>query len=337
MDRSVIRYVKEIQAGNDQAFNDLYHAIYDDVFRMAYSMVHNRADASDVTQEVFISMYQNLHHLKDPGAFPLWVQRIVFTRCTRLFRKRKDALMNDHNSMMLSYEVEKDKDFLPKEKFDDEKEQELMHELVGKLQPKHQEVISCVYFKQMSLKETADHLQRPEGTIKSQLYTARRELYGYIEDYERKNHRKIKFYDLGTPTTAGLFSWFNIQHQWMRFKSAASLWNLMMASSSVIAIVACFGAGSHIYHMNEINQFGNQKMKVEQQERMDGVMILGHWIDTPQDAYFALVDWGLSPDIAKTKDKKEIADMKKVVEILSREQGIYWKRFIDEGWLTVFE
>ena len=56
MDRSVIHYVKEMQAGNEQAFNELYHMIYDDVFRMVYSHVHNQADVNDVTQEVFISL-----------------------------------------------------------------------------------------------------------------------------------------------------------------------------------------------------------------------------------------------------------------------------------------
>ena len=95
MDRSVIHYVKEMQAGNEQAFTELYRAIYDDVFRMVYSHVHNQADAKDVTQEVFISLYHNINHLKDPEAFPLWIQRVVFTRCTRLFRKRKDSLMSE--------------------------------------------------------------------------------------------------------------------------------------------------------------------------------------------------------------------------------------------------
>ncbi|MCI9525273.1 MAG: sigma-70 family RNA polymerase sigma factor [Erysipelotrichaceae bacterium] len=339
MDRSVIRYVKEIQAGNDQAFNELYRSIYDDVFRMAYSMVHNQADASDVTQEVFISIHKNLHHLKDPEAFPLWTQRIVFTRCTRLFRKRKDSLMNENNALTLSYEIEKDKDFLPKEKFDDEKEQELIHELVDRLQPKHRDVISCVYFKQMSLKETAGYLKRPEGTIKSQLYTARKELYGYIEDYERKNQRKIKFYDLGTSTTAGLFSWANIQQQWMRLKSTSMFWNLLVVSSTVVASIGFIGAGINAYHFGdeENNAVHEQGIQSKQQEVRDGIMILGRWIATPQDAYFALVDWGVTPEIAKTKDEKEIKEMRKIQEILFEEQGVYWQRFIREGWKTVFE
>lgn len=339
MDKSVIRYVKEIQDGNDQAFNDLYHSIYDDVFRMACSVLHNQADASDVTQEVFISIYKNIHLLKEVEAFPLWVQRIVFTRCTRLFRKRKEPLMNENQERTLAYETEKDKDFLPKEKFDDEREQELMRQMVSKLQPKHQDVISCVYFKQMSLKEAADYLRRPEGTIKSQLFAARKELYGYIKDYERKNQRKINFYDWGTPTTTGFYALARLREQWNLMKQGAKFWQTLMISSSMAMTIACVGAGVNIYRMNETAQITAQDMDTQpqQQKKFNEQIVFGRRIDTPQDAYFMLVDWGGSPEYAKLKDRTEIDEMRKLVNTLEKDQGIYWARFQREGWMSVFE
>lgn len=335
MDRSVIRYVKEIQAGNEQAFTELYHAIYEDVYRMVYSHVHNQADASDVTQEVFISLYNNINHLKDPEAFPLWVQKVVFTRCTRLFRKRKDSLMSENDALTLSYETEKELDFLPKEKFDNETEQALIHDLVSKLQPKHQDVINCVYFQQMSLKEASLHLNRPQGTIKSQLYAARKELSGYIAEFERKNQRKIKFYDLGTPTAAGYFSIANVYDLWQKVKTTTAFWKIAMGISTVAATVACVVTGITAVQMNE-TKTKDSGIQINQQEKAEGITVMGQWINTPQDAYFALVDWGITPDIAKNKSQDEIDEMRKLVNILAKDQGIYWNRFIEEGWNTVF-
>lgn len=338
MDRSVIHYVKEMQAGNEQAFNELYHMIYDDVFRMVYSHVHNQADANDVTQEVFISLYNNIHRLQDPEAFPLWVQKVVFTRCTRLFRKRKDSLMNEYDELSLSYEAEKELDFLPKEKFDNESEQRLIHELVEKLQPKHQEVINCVYFKQMSVQETAEFLNRPQGTIKSQLYTARKELSAYISEYERINQRKIKFYDLGTPTITGIFSWSAIRRYWKQFKSSSGFWNVGVGISTAAATVACIATGTSAYQLLKPHDIEpNNDVHITQQEKAEGIMIFNHWITTEQDAYFALLDWGNTPELAKTKSRQEIAEMKKIVDILSDKKGVYWERFIKEGWNEVFE
>ena len=66
-------------------------------------------------------------------------------------------------------------------------------------------------------------------------------------------------------------------------------------------------------------------------------MIFNHWITTEQDAYFALLDWGNTPELAKTKSRQEIAEMQKVVDILSDKKGVYWERFIKEGWNEVFE
>lgn len=339
MNKSVIRYVKEIQGGNEQAFDDLYQAIYDDVFRMACSVLHNQADANDVTQEVFISIYKNIHRLKDAEAFPLWVQRIVFTRCTRLFRKRKEPIMNENQARRLSYEAEKDKNFLPKEKFDDEREQELMREMVSKLQPKHQEVIICVYFEQMSLREAADFLRRPEGTIKSQLFAARKELYVYIKEYERKNQRKINFYDWGTPLTTGIISWSGLKAQWNLIKNGAKFWQTLMVSSSVAMTVTCVGAGVNIYRIanateapiEDVSSQPNQLQKYQEQN------VMGKEINTPQDAYFMLVDWGGTPEYAKMKDPAEINEMRKLVTILESDRGIYWERFQNEGWANVFE
>lgn len=332
MDRSVIRYVKEMQAGNEQAFTELYHAIYDDVYRMVYSHVHNQADANDVTQEVFISLYHNIHHLKDPEAFPLWVQRVVFTRCTRLFRKRKDALMSEHDTLTLAYEPEKELDFLPKEKFDNEREQELIHELVAKLQPKHQEVINCVYFNQMSLQETADLLNRPKGTIKSQLYAARKELSGYISEYERKNQRKIKFYELD----GGFLSLAPFYELYQKAKASTLFWKIAMGFSTAAVSIACVVTGIHVYQMNEVKT-QDSSIQSNQYDKIDRISVLGKWVNTPQDAYFALVDWGITPDIAKMKDQSEIDEMKKIVNILKKDQGIYWQRFVNEGWNIVFE
>jgi len=339
MDKSVIRYVKEIKAGNDQAFNDLYQCIYEDVFRLSYSITHNQTDAKDVTQEVFISIYNNIHRLEDADAFPLWVQRIVFTRCTRLFRKRKDSLMNDNHTRTLSYETEKDIDFLPKEKFDDNNEKKVMHEIVMKLQPKHQEVVSCVYFQQMSLKEAAEYLNRPEGTIKSQLYAARKELYGYIKDYERKNQRKIHFYDLGSPTATGMFAWQRIKEQLLLLKSVSMFWRTSMIISTIVVTITCVGSGISLYNMNVSQSSAMQETNIQppQQEKMQEVLIMGRSIETPQEAFFTLVEWGGSPENAKTKDPQEIAEMQKVVDILSKERGIYWDRLQKEGWLSVFD
>lgn len=339
MDKSVIRYVKEFQAGNEQAFNDLYQAIYDDVFRMACSAVHNQADASDVTQEVFIAIYDNIHLLKDAEAFPLWVQRIVFTRCTRLFRKRKDSLMNENHLRTLAYETEKEKDFLPKEKFDDEWEQELMREMVSRLKPKHQEVVKCVYFQQMSLKETARYLQLPEGTVKSQLYTARNELYGYIKDYERKNQRKINFYDWGTPVAMGAFSWSYLREHGHLMKASMQVWQKLMAVSSVAVTMTCVGLGVNIYRFDQANQEPVTEITDQPQSlyKSEPQIVMGKSIDTPQDAYFTLVDWGVTPDIAKAKDQAEIKEMRKLKVILENDGGIYWQRFVDEGWDEIFE
>lgn len=69
--------VKAAQAGDREAFVALYEAYATPIFDFSLRMLRNRADAEDVTSDVFLKAMERLGSLKDPAAFKGWLYSIA--------------------------------------------------------------------------------------------------------------------------------------------------------------------------------------------------------------------------------------------------------------------
>ena len=83
------QWVCRAQAGDLEAFGVLVRRFQDMAVGYAYSQMGDFHLAEDATQEAFVVAFEGLATLQEPEAFPGWLQRIVFTRCSRM--KRKDS------------------------------------------------------------------------------------------------------------------------------------------------------------------------------------------------------------------------------------------------------
>jgi len=76
------------RAGDVAAFESLIAPRVDDLFRAAWAIVGNEADARDATQEACLSAWSNLPRLRDADRFDAWLGRVLVNSCRMLLRKR---------------------------------------------------------------------------------------------------------------------------------------------------------------------------------------------------------------------------------------------------------
>ena len=69
--------LKKASAGDLSAFEALYRALSGFVYRTAFRIVQNGADADEVTQDVFLKVYDHLTGFKSQALFSTWVYRIT--------------------------------------------------------------------------------------------------------------------------------------------------------------------------------------------------------------------------------------------------------------------
>lgn len=81
--------VNQIVSGNRAAFEILVKQYQNFVVRTAYAYVKNINDAEDLAQEVFVSVYENIHKFRGDANFKTWICRITINKAINELRKQK--------------------------------------------------------------------------------------------------------------------------------------------------------------------------------------------------------------------------------------------------------
>lgn len=188
------KIVKKAQSGDENAYEMLVKKYQRLVYFIVAQRVGNEADALDITQETFIEVKKSIHHLKEPKYFKAWLNRIAISKISRHYEKHKDRTMNQNEWNDL-YCMREDRVYMqPEKNSHNHNSKLLLDRCMGKLKPIYQEVLVLQYFKELSIAEISYRLQIPEGTVKSRLNVAKKELKVIIEQMEAKEQVKLDFY-----------------------------------------------------------------------------------------------------------------------------------------------
>ena len=154
----------------------------DMVYRISISNTKHKEDAEDIFQEVFLSLIKNTHKIQDEKHLKCWLIRTTINLCKNLFlcfwKKRvclEDSKFNLENSKS---------DTNPKDNNSEDlyyNEVNNIRDEIQNLRPKQRAVIYLHYYEGYDVKEISEILQIPEGTVKSRLNSARKNLKSALE------------------------------------------------------------------------------------------------------------------------------------------------------------
>ena len=138
------------------------------IYNVAYRMVRDEGDAADITQTVFIKVYRKLDRYDPDRKFFSWLYRIAVNECLNYIKKRKHEVVADGD-----YAVSR---MSPWDDVARGERSELLEGALMDLKPEHRVVIVLKYFLEFSYREISDIAGIPEKTVKSRLFTARRQM-----------------------------------------------------------------------------------------------------------------------------------------------------------------
>lgn len=164
--------VEKVKRREKYAFDCLYEEYKDRAYRTAVFMVGNEADAKDVVQESFVTVYLQIGSLKEPAAFPGWFYRILTRNAIRYARKRKkEILQQEPPETGMDYGGEREE---PSSVFLRQEEGKAVRAMIDELDEKHRTVLILYYYNEFSVRQIAEITGRTEGTVKSRLHAARK-------------------------------------------------------------------------------------------------------------------------------------------------------------------
>ncbi|WP_425806587.1 RNA polymerase sigma factor [Desulfitobacterium sp. Sab5] len=160
-----ISLIEQVLAGDPEAFNRLVLSYSSYVYRTAFAFLHDRAEAEDASQEVFLKVYRSIHRLKDGHTFPAWFKKVITSVCLDRIKTKKLDIVPDSSieSMIISTSEHLDYDIG-------------LREALHKLRPEEREIILLVDWQGYNYQEVAAILKIPLGTVKSRIHGARNHL-----------------------------------------------------------------------------------------------------------------------------------------------------------------
>ncbi len=165
--------------GDIDAFEKIYKVASNYVYNIAFRITNNKEEAEDVTQSVFLKVYNNLKDFRFRSDIKTWIYRITVNLAINASKKRSKELnrRTDYNEDILYRPTSE----VLKERLDKEENEILVKRLLTLLNPEQRACVVLRDIEGLSYKEIADALRININTVRSRLKRARGALLSAVK------------------------------------------------------------------------------------------------------------------------------------------------------------
>ncbi len=161
--------------GDLESFEVIYRETASFVYNVAFRIVNNKHDAEEVTQEVFLNIYNNLKNFRFQSSFKTWVYRIAvnsaINHCRKMSRQEDRRKEYGENLNHLGKTFNE-----PEIENSNECREEIINSLLKILSPDQRACIVLRNIEGLSYQEIADTLRININTVRTRLKRAREKL-----------------------------------------------------------------------------------------------------------------------------------------------------------------
>jgi RNA polymerase sigma-70 factor (ECF subfamily) len=152
-----------------------------DVYRYAFRLAGNQADAEDLTQQTFLVAQQRLHQVRHPERALGWLFAVLRSCYLKNERKRRPV-----DAAGLELDIES----IPEDVTENDIDSQLLQAAIDDLPEDSRLVVVMFYFEGCSYKEIAAQLDIPVGTVMSRLARAKGRLRKQLLPAETATDRR---------------------------------------------------------------------------------------------------------------------------------------------------
>ncbi len=168
--------------GKHGAFDLLVKRYSGSIYALAYRMLRNHDDASDICQDVFLKAYEALGSFRKKSSFHTWLYRIATNSCINHLRKHNAQ----HHIEFANYHAVQEADTL--DALDKIELQDVVNEAIERLPEKQKATVMLRVCEGMSHREVSAILKCSVGTAKANYFHAIRNLRRFMKNYINANN-----------------------------------------------------------------------------------------------------------------------------------------------------
>jgi RNA polymerase sigma-70 factor (ECF subfamily) len=180
--------VERCRKGDDEAWRQMVDHLGQRVYSVAYHFTLKREDAEELSQEIFLKIFENLHRYD--GSYPLlaWVVSLARNLCIDRYRRRKRErsfrfVSDDAVAPMLQSADDPAAEALKRERT------KLLFWALGEIPEDLAEILVLRDLEGFAYEEIGKALDLPDGTVKSRLFRARAEVARKVRERHESSGR----------------------------------------------------------------------------------------------------------------------------------------------------
>lgn len=184
-----IELVSLAQEGSTRAFDELVRRYTPKLYGMIFNMTSNREDTADLLQDVFAKAYRSLKRFMGRSSFYTWIYSISVNMTLNFLKKRgryHKVSLDDVDTG-----IESDPEFIKVTTANGgtmrdvhvHELQKRLNEAMMHLSEDHRTVVTLYDIQGLQHSEISQILGVSEGTVRSRLFYAHRQLQNYLEDF----------------------------------------------------------------------------------------------------------------------------------------------------------
>ena len=180
------RLIRRLRRRDERAFTEMVRAYQDRVFALCIRMLGDRAEAEDVSQEVFVTVFKSIDSFRGDARFSTWLYRVTANHC----KNRIKYLARRHHRSKQDIDDTRETDIArpmtdphprPDRAAEGAQMERIIRAALTEIDEDHRVVIILRDIEQLSYGEIAEILEVAEGTVKSRLFRARAALKQRID------------------------------------------------------------------------------------------------------------------------------------------------------------
>ena len=192
------KMIERLVARDERAFSELVRNYERRVFGLVFRMLGARAEAEDLTQEVFVQVFKAIGSFRGESKLSTWIYRIAVNLCknrTKYLRVRHAGEQDQIDDMAERLQPSEARHAnvaqvdRPDEAVAGRQVEEIVRQAIGEVDEGFRECLILCDVEELSYEEIAEITQLPVGTVKSRIFRARAQLRELVE---RKLGEKIR-------------------------------------------------------------------------------------------------------------------------------------------------
>jgi len=171
------KLVERCLQGDDAAWESIVTSYTRRLYNLSYRYTNRRDEAEDLTQEIFIKIYQNLKtYRSESGSFQNWILKVGRNLIIDHYRQSRRYQQVGGSDELETINVKDEKSPNPQRSAEQLEAAKFLMDGLQSLAPELKEAVILRDLEGMAYQELADLLGIPEGTVKSRINRGRLEL-----------------------------------------------------------------------------------------------------------------------------------------------------------------